>query len=1007
MLHSCGGCKTAKNKNLLHCLLDSGASEMVFRDRSIAGDAKLNPNLCMNVAVDAGFRPAIYEGSVSAVLPKKNFQLPGFDRVLFPDKAVANLVSVGRLCDNGLVVVFERNRACLYREKDFRPTGTLVHEEKRSENGMYPLHLQVNTGRQPFSDLNVAEFASGHLAVVARAVIAAHAIDDACGFMTEQFPVTALESEVPAMVARSYVRQGMLDIERWHSKLGHVGLKKVRLAGIKGLVIPRKFMCDSCLHGKFHKHGHPSVRMGVQEFLPGECIHTDHRGPYSRSISGGRYAQLFLDIGSRYRWTAIMPKKSGAKDAILKVLADSKARSGRPVRYLRSDNDGTFRAQWLKDLAVERSFIHEHSAPDDHNTNPFIERDQRTILEGTATAMYHAGAPASFWAECEKHLIFTLNNIPSQLHVIAEQELWVSSRDKLEGTVRPFNLMYLQAFGTACVCYIPYARRETGKGPAQRKAFKGAIVGYTENMPAYRVWDFDALVIRDVSYSFTVCQEGYFPFRDRANWPPGALSDPVTFYPTLETFLDQEQWKAFGYDSEEAKEVLQDRAPSRSLALDKSIYQPARPDEVKIIAKPAPTPKIRKNLIDLTESDTSPLGRSTHDSIPVEVRLPTLVRSGGGGMAGPFPVRNMVPSTPVPLPTSGSNLQNFIRSQMPEPPPAVNFPVKNQLASSPSPTPVPAPTIAPVSRYNLRSQAHLATLPPKPVDIPPPATLGQAKKSPWWPAYDAAIRVELKNLEDNDTWMYVPYSEVPQGQSILRTKFVFDDKRKADGTLEKYKARLVAMGFAQKEGVDYNETFASVMTTRSFRTLLVIWNLDPSFVMEHWDVKAAFINAPLAENVFVHQPTGFEKPGYERCVLKLKKALYGTKQAAFAWQTFLRAILLGLGGVKNLKDECVYCFRQGNGWLYLSTHVDDLFPLFNPSGKQIRDRIFAELTKRMTVDNRGVVSWALDTRIDRDPVKGVVKISQCNYTKALIADCQMQKCRKQKESTLQLFLVLP
>ena len=196
-------------------------------------------------------------------------------------------------------------------------------------------------------------------------------------------------------------------------------------------------------------------------------------------------------------------------------------------------------------------------------------------------------------------------------------------------------------------------------------------------------------------------------------------------------------------------------------------------------------------------------------------------------------------------------------------------------------------------------------------------------------------------MEKLGCWEVVPLRSIPRGTNILRSKLVFDDKRGSDGKLQKFKARMVAMGFSQIEGVDYNDTFASVMTIKSFRTLLVLWNLDKNLYMEPWDIKQAFINAPLDETIYVHPVPGF---GPEGCVYKLIKALYGTKQAAHAWQKFLKENLLDLGGVVHLKDECVYIFRDSaGGWLYLSTHVDDIFPLFNPLGRALRDKIFKAL----------------------------------------------------------------
>ena len=112
--------------------------------------------------------------------------------------------------------------------------------------------------------------------------------------------------------------------------------------------------------------------------------------------------------------------------------------------------------------------------------------------------------------------------------------------------------------------------------------------------------------------------------------------------------------------------------------------------------------------------------------------------------------------------------------------------------------------------------------------------------------------------------------------------------------------------------------------------------------MEHWDIKQPFINAPLDEIIYVYPVPGFET--FKGEVYKLKKALYGTKQAA----KFLKEILRSLGGTPHFKDECVFIFRdeKTSGWVFLSTHVDDLFPLYNPSGKIIRDRIMACLSEK-------------------------------------------------------------
>jgi hypothetical protein len=160
--------------------------------------------------------------------------------------------------------------------------------------------------------------------------------------------------------------------------------------------------------------------------------------------------------------------------------------------------------------------------------------------------------------------------------------------------------------------------------------------------------------------------------------------------------------------------------------------------------------------------------------------------------------------------------------------------------------------------------------------------------------------------------------------------------------------------------------------------------------MQHWDIKQAFVNAPLDEEVYVRQVKGFERPGSVGKVLKLRKALYGTRQAAHAWQKFLSGILVSVGGRRNLKDECVYIFSEGKGVCIIGTHVDDIFPLYNREGEHIRDRIFKKLQESMEIDNRGEISYALDTCIERDREAGTLRISQEKYIGGLIKEFNLQ-----------------
>jgi hypothetical protein len=134
---------------------------------------------------------------------------------------------------------------------------------------------------------------------------------------------------------------------------------------------------------------------------------------------------------------------------------------------------------------------------------------------------------------------------------------------------------------------------------------------------------------------------------------------------------------------------------------------------------------------------------------------------------------------------------------------------------------------------------------------------------------------ELHQFTRNDVWTSVLH---PAEQNIISTKWIFKNKTDEHGTVVRNKARLVAQGYTQIEGVDFDETFAPVAKLKSIRILLSIaCHLD--FKLYQMDVKSTFLNGVLQEEVYVEQPKGFQDPHHPHHVYKLKKALYGLKQA--------------------------------------------------------------------------------------------------------------------------------
>jgi hypothetical protein len=150
--------------------------------------------------------------------------------------------------------------------------------------------------------------------------------------------------------------------------------------------------------------------------------------------------------------------------------------------------------------------------------------------------------------------------------------------------------------------------------------------------------------------------------------------------------------------------------------------------------------------------------------------------------------------------------------------------------------------------------------------------------------------------------------------NVIGTKWVFNNKQGEDGEVVRNKARLIAQGYSQVEGLDFGETFASVAHLEAIRILLA-FATSKEFKLYQMDMKSAFLNGVIQEEVYVRQPLGFESPKYPDRVYKLSKALYGLKQAPWAWYARLKTFLLEHGYIMASVDKTLFTLNHGIDFL--------------------------------------------------------------------------------------------
>lgn len=192
-----------------------------------------------------------------------------------------------------------------------------------------------------------------------------------------------------------------------------------------------------------------------------------------------------------------------------------------------------------------------------------------------------------------------------------------------------------------------------------------------------------------------------------------------------------------------------------------------------------------------------------------------------------------------------------------------------------------------------------------------PQSYAEALSRPDHKEWEKAIKLEYDSLIENGTW---ELAKLPPGRKMISCKWVFKLKVKADGTFDRYKARLVARRFSQVPGVDYLETFAPVVKLPTLRALCAI-STYKDYELQMFDVKTTFLNGKLDTEIYMQQPPSFIVKGKEDYVCKLIKTLYSLKQSAMAWNAELDAELLALGFTKSQADGSLYIYKKGDSLL--------------------------------------------------------------------------------------------
>ncbi|KAI3647783.1 hypothetical protein MP228_008004 [Amoeboaphelidium protococcarum] len=255
-----------------------------------------------------------------------------------------------------------------------------------------------------------------------------------------------------------------------------------------------------------------------------------------------------------------------------------------------------------------------------------------------------------------------------------------------------------------------------------------------------------------------------------------------------------------------------------------------------------------------------------------------------------------------------------------------------------------------------------------------------------WPKWRKAFLDEFNSLIKNCTWVVV--DQLPPGKTALPCKWLFKVKSKSDGTIDRYKARLVIKGFKQKAGIDYTETFAPVA---KFTTIRLVLALAVYYGMYVWqmDFSTAFLNGELEDEIYMQGPEGTELEGK---FVRLLRSLYGLKQAPRCWNTTVDKYIRKIGFKRSKADPCLYFKYTDDGKLFLIVlYVDDI--LLICQDKDAIKQVKKQMMERFDMKDLGKVDYMVGIKVERDDDKKLIKLSQKAYCDKILQRFDMDKAK--------------
>lgn len=725
----------------------------------------------------------------------------------------------------------------------------------------------------------------------------------------------------------------------WHQRFGHLNdkaLKQMSKEGkVKGMIpTPEGELppCDICIQGKLASTPFKIRKERCEEILG--IVHSDICGPMrTQSKGGAKYFATFIDDHSGWCLVYFLKKRDEILDAFKNFKNMMETETGQKIKALQTDNGTEYCSSRFNDFLKEHGIKRRLTVPHSPQQNGIAERRNRTLLDMARCQLIQSALPPSFWAEA----ISTANYIRNRC--VSKSLANETPFERLKGWAPVVG--HMRTFGTK----VFILDKTPTRGKFEPRTKEGIFIGYPEQTKGYRIWlpeENKAVVSRDVQFA-----KETDIMQDSSNNEQTIITEVRPDKPPIETEIGPNVPNLAGTAKRGPGRPRIVRLGSRGRP--RKEYQPAR----------------ERSESDSSVSTQSERGRK---------RPPSTPRQNG---------KKRTWNTAK----TGKEVTNEETDYEEDYEDEEVFGEPSEQAQGVTET------------ENAVEYALIALE----LDV------DEALKGPDSTAWKEAIKSEIESHVRYETWELV---DRPRDKNVIGSKTVLRNKLKADGSLDKRKARIVARGFTQRPGTDYFETFAPVARLDSVR-LLVALAVEHQLHLHQLDITTAYLNGTIEEELFMEIPKALDQSlslivelqkrnteSYKRAaemlktlregnkVCKLKKAIYGLKQAGKQWHTKLDGILTERGLIATKYDPCVYQTESEQEKLIVLIYVDDIL-IASKNIYKIQD-LKKNLSEKLEVKDIGRANFCLGIEINQQLAE--VTLNQKKYTLELLAKYGMEKC---------------